>query len=163
MSRGLSNNNPGNIELSSDSWIGQVAGGTDSRFCQFSSMAYGYRAMFVLLSNYIDKGYNTISLIINHWAPPSENDTTAYIQRVVSLSGISATAVIDSSNGDSLTKLVSAISYQENGVPAVQSDVTDGYNLWQGITTATTVGISLSAVVLVSALGIITYNIIKKR
>lgn len=46
MSRGLKNHNPGNIRQSATKYIGEVRPSQDKSFKQFSSMAYGYRAMF---------------------------------------------------------------------------------------------------------------------
>ena len=45
MSRGLRNNNPGNIRRDRDKWQGEIVPSQDQSFKQFSSMAYGYRAL----------------------------------------------------------------------------------------------------------------------
>ena len=52
MSRGLRNCNPGNIRHDRDKWQGEVIPSQDKSFKQFSSMAYGYRALIKLLQNY---------------------------------------------------------------------------------------------------------------
>lgn len=71
-------NNPLNIRYSPmNSWLGQI--GSKKGFCKFDTMEHGFRAALVLLCNYQRKGYDTISKIINHWAPQSENDTETYI------------------------------------------------------------------------------------
>lgn len=89
MSRGLRNNNPGNIRHDGTCWQGERVPSTDRAFKQFTSMAYGYRAMFKLLTNYARlHGCQTIRKIISRWAPPSENDTAAYIATVSRLTGI---------------------------------------------------------------------------
>ena len=49
--RGLRNNNPGNIRRNSDVFQGEKTS-SDKEFKQFKSMAYGYRAIFKILSNY---------------------------------------------------------------------------------------------------------------
>ena len=49
--RGLRNNNPGNIRRNSDVFQGEKTS-SDKEFKQFKSMAYGYRAVFKILSNY---------------------------------------------------------------------------------------------------------------
>lgn len=73
--------NPLNIRYSSrNRWLGQV--GEYRGFCVFSNIAYGFRAAFVLLSNYIKQDTRTIEDIIKRWAPPSENDTEKYISFV---------------------------------------------------------------------------------
>lgn len=73
--------NPLNIRYSDrNRWLGQV--GEYRGFCVFSNVAYGFRAAFVLLSNYIKQDTRTIEDIIKRWAPPSENDTEKYISFV---------------------------------------------------------------------------------
>lgn len=79
---GIINNNPLNIRYSpSTKWKGQA--GANKGFCVFTDMIYGYRAAIVLLCNYQRKGYDTIRKIITRWAPPSENNTEAYISAVL--------------------------------------------------------------------------------
>ena len=83
--RGIRNNNPLNIRLTATRWVGMRAKQEDKGFCQFNSMAYGWRAAFMLLFSYYHKhGLKTVRDIISRWAPPSDgNDTEAYIKRVV--------------------------------------------------------------------------------
>ena len=161
MTRGERNNNPGNIRKTNEMWIGQVMSGDDPDFMTFSSIAYGYRAMFVLLDSYIDKGYNTVTKIINRWAPSSENNTTAYINHVVQLSGIAATTVIDKTDSATMKKLVAAMSYHENGVAPNFTDVEAGFALTGQIDTAKNVGISMAAVVFVGAIGFLAFKFLK--
>lgn len=73
MSRGLRNNNPGNIRHDRDKWQGEIVPSQDKSFKQFISMAYGYRALIKLLQNY-RKLHNrqTIAEFINRYAPPCE-------------------------------------------------------------------------------------------
>ena len=74
-------NNPLNIRFNKDNnWKGQTT--TLRGFVVFKTPEYGYRAAYVLLCNYIRKGYNTPRKIITRWAPPTENDTEAYINYV---------------------------------------------------------------------------------
>ena len=92
--RGIRNNNPLNIRLSSDRWQGQRPPSTspegEKSFCQFESMAYGWRAAFRLLCHTYYGKYKlrTIRAIITRWAPPKENNTEAYIRRVTDRIGI---------------------------------------------------------------------------
>lgn len=83
--RNLRNNNPGNIIAQSGKWIGMQ--GSDGRFCVFRTMAFGFRAFFVLMHRYIDFGRCTLRAIITRYAPSSENDTEAYIKRVSDITG----------------------------------------------------------------------------
>ena len=52
MSRGLRNCNPGNIRQSKGRYKGEVRPSRDPAFKQFESLAWGYRAIFVLLDTY---------------------------------------------------------------------------------------------------------------
>lgn len=134
LSRGLRNNNPGNIRINSDNFLGEVKPSQDSAFKQFKTMDYGYRAIFVILTNYINKyGANTIAKIITRWAPPNENNTQAYINTVAARSGINANTLLDMNSGEELIKIVAEISFVENGVPAVMADVQAGFDLQQSI------------------------------
>lgn len=95
---GLRNNNPGDLRASfSIPWMGQ--NGSDSGFCTFTDTSYGLRALAVDLTNKITSdGLNTISLIINKYAPPSENDTTTYINSVSGYTGWDSNTPIDLNN-----------------------------------------------------------------
>ena len=99
--RGIRNNNPLNIRRSGDKWQGQINVNVnvnvnysyqplDREFCQFSSMAYGWRAAFVILCKTYYGKYKlkTIRALITRWAPPKENNTEAYIRRVTDRIGI---------------------------------------------------------------------------
>ena len=89
MSRGLQNCNPGNIRQSKVRYKGEVRPSRDSAFKQFESLAWGYRAIFVLLDTYrIRYGLDTIRGMISRWAPPSENHTETYIRAVADAVGI---------------------------------------------------------------------------
>lgn len=126
--RGLNNNNPGNIVKGGAKFEGEIDS-SDVRFRKFQNIDYGYRAMFVLLDSYISKGFNTIEKIITRYAPSIENNTLAYIQSVVKQTGISAKQVIDKTETDKLIKLVSAISYHENGIKADIEAIKCGWDL----------------------------------
>jgi hypothetical protein len=128
--RGLKNNNPGNIVKDSQVWLGEVVPSTDVRFKQFRTRAHGYRAIFVNLSSYIRKGYNTIQKIITRWAPAFENNTASYIAHVSAMSGIGKDTPISVGDNVALIELAKAISKIENGVSAVESEVYDGFNMW---------------------------------
>lgn len=130
--RGLRLNNPGNIEISKGTpWKGEVIPSSDSRFAQFETIAYGYRAMFKLLDNYNKiYGLNTVASMINRWAPSEENYTSDYIDFVAGRMGVSPTAHIDTEDKDAMVAMVSAMERVEQGVEADTSDVNDGWNLF---------------------------------
>ncbi len=113
MSRGIRNNNPGNIRHGID-WDGlDKDQSKDEEFSQFSTPEYGIRAMFKILKTYNDKyNLNTIEGIINRWAPPIENDTESYIDFVSSKVGKDRSEVLDQ---EDYILLVKAIIHMENG------------------------------------------------
>lgn len=131
MSRGLRNNNPGNIRLSATTvWQGEIRPSQDKSFCQFKTMAYGYRALIKLLQNYRkNNGRRTIADFINRWAPPVENNTSGYIKRVCSEMQVPSSHVPDVNDKAIMCAFAAAISRVENGVPAVMADVVAGWNL----------------------------------
>ena len=93
MTRGIRNNNPLNIRHTADRWQGARVEQTDKEFVQFESMAYGYRAAWKVLDTYCltfkrERKPYMVRNIIARWAPPTENDTDAYVRRVVVLSGL---------------------------------------------------------------------------
>ena len=131
MTRGYRNNNPGNIRLDGVHWKGEKEPSTDKEFKQFETMAWGYRAAFKLLHNYQkNNGCRILSDFINRWAPPSENNTAAYIATVASRAGLSDVSEIDTLKGDTMRAVVSAMSYVENGVEANEADIAAGWELF---------------------------------
>ncbi len=100
--RGIRNNNPLNIRLSSDKWQGQRPPSNSPEgekvFCQFSGMEWGWRAAFVILCKtyYGKRGLRTIRAIVSRWAPNNENNTAAYIRHVSDYTGIGPDKVLAS-------------------------------------------------------------------
>ncbi len=81
--RGVRNNNPGNIRRSSDPWQGLAAVQSDKDFLCFETPVWGIRALTRILITYYDRhGCDTVRKIIRRWAPPSENNTAAYVGAV---------------------------------------------------------------------------------
>lgn len=132
MSRGLRNCNPGNIRRSRVRYKGEVLPSHDKEFKQFCSMAYGYRAMFVLLDSYRSKyGLCTIRQMLNRYAPPSENFTEGYIRFVASRTGIAPDEIVNTRAARDMVPIVAAISEIENGKAAIISDVEAGWGLFE--------------------------------
>ncbi len=113
--RGIRNNNPGNLEFSkTNPWMGQT--GDDGRFAKFETPEHGIRALGRNLLSYQRQGIDTVSDIINRWAPPSDNNNTdAYIKAVCAQLGVTADQQLDASNPDTLKALCAAIIHHENG------------------------------------------------
>lgn len=130
MTRGLRNRNPGNIRKSGTAYMGEVIPSQDVAFKQFETMAWGYRAVFVLLDSYRRRGYTTLRQMIARYAPPVENDTGNYIRCVSAWSGIDADEPLDTNDRTTMLAVVAAISRMENGREAVMSDVEAGWTLF---------------------------------
>ena len=127
--RGIRNNNPLNIR-EGNLWLGEVKKPTDPHFEQFNSMEYGLRAGFVLLRRYI-RHYKrqTIEDIISSWAPSNENNTKAYIDTVIRVSGIPRKEILHYSNKETMCKLVDAMCFVENGKHVSMEKISKGYDL----------------------------------
>lgn len=130
--RGLRNCNPCNIRISSTKYLGEIVPSQDRAFKQFKSMDWGYRAVFVLLHHYYYKrGLKTIRQIINRYAPPVENNTDGYINKVAAAVYLSPDDILPFEDRETMILVVSAMSRVENGVPAVITDVIAGWELFK--------------------------------
>ncbi|MBP3497025.1 MAG: structural protein P5 [Alistipes sp.] len=130
-SRGLRNLNPGNIRRSKTRYKGEKSDSTDAAFKQFESLEWGYRAIFMLLHTYRVRGYgDTIAKMIARYAPPSENNTEAYISRLCLATDIPRDMPLDTLNPEQMIPIVCAISAVENGVDADVDVVTKGWELF---------------------------------
>ena len=119
--RGIRNNNPGNIRGSSTQWQGQT-GVDDLGFAIFDSPESGIRAMAMTLLTYQNQhGLDTISQIINRWAPPTENNTEAYVESVCATCRASPTNPYPLTTMH-LIPLVMAIIKHENGEQPYDAD-----------------------------------------
>lgn len=131
--RGLRNNNPGNIRINNDLFQGEIRPSKDKSFKQFDSMAYGYRAIFKILRNYLCiYKLDTIRKMVGRWAPPGDNNhTEAYIKAVSDYAGIPADDPINVNDREQMIRIVAGMSKVENGVEADMLDVIAGWNLLQ--------------------------------
>jgi hypothetical protein len=113
--RGIRLNNPLNIRHG-DPWLGATKDQPDSSFVQFESPTYGFRAASRLLLNYQEKhGLTSVNAIIARWAPPSENDTTAYIDAIAKAVGVRPIDAIALRDPPTLLKVLRAMCVHENG------------------------------------------------
>lgn len=121
--RGLRNNNPGNLVKTNIAWQGKILKSTDKNFEQFENIYWGLRAMYKDLINDINKGKDTVTKLINEYAPPHENDTTAYINKVAKIVGVQPNQKLSKINGAFLMLLGRAIIKVELG--NAHTEVTD--------------------------------------
>lgn len=132
--RGYRNNNPLNIRLSSNNWKGEIKPSADKSFCQFQTMAYGFRAAMVCIRTYITKhNCNTLQEIINRWAPWTDgNNPLNYAKKVMNTfpdTFPDKDTVIDYHNQNQMTKLVYAMAIVENGSEPQMTDCIQAFNL----------------------------------
>jgi hypothetical protein len=133
-SRGLRNNNPGNIKKSTIQWKGAV--GDDGTFVKFATPEDGIRALARIIMVYNEK-YNlyTIEQIISRWAPPSENNTKKYIDFVSNKMGKRPKDKIDFKNHGDFAKLIMAIIQFENGkLPYSKDTIVQGIEANKSVT-----------------------------
>ena len=124
-SRGVRNNNPGNIRKSGDVWEGTAQEQADDEFVSFESPEMGIRAMAKVIGTYAEKyEANTIETIIARWAPPEENDTEAYIESVTKQTKMERDKKVSDAK---LPSLIKAIIKHENGsVPYSDKVILEG-------------------------------------
>lgn len=127
--RGIRNNNPGNIDRGADKWQGLAPDqSSDPRFCVFTDPTWGIRALARVLISYQDKyGINTVTKIIQRWAPSVENDTQAYIRSVAAQVGVKPDDKINVHTYEHLEPIVQAIIRHENGAGPLTTP-----NTWYG-------------------------------
>lgn len=122
--RGIRNNNPGNIRHGAN-WQGLNPNGKeiDPYFCVFNTPVAGIRALAKVLINYKKLyGLNTVRQIISRYAPPNENQTTAYVQSVAKQLGVLPDVVIDIEECGVLTVFIKAVIRMENGIQPYSDD-----------------------------------------
>jgi hypothetical protein len=116
--RGIRNNNPLNLEASPFTQHQPGFNGSDGRFGQFGSMDQGLAAAGNLLQSYAQRGINTVSGIINRWAPANNgNPVNAYAQFVAKKAGVDPNAPIDLNDPALRQRVVGAMAEFENGKP----------------------------------------------
>lgn len=118
--RGVRNKNPGNIDRTAKPWQGEdrsaEARAREHRFAVFTSPENGFRALARTLLTYRSKyGLRTVRGIINRWAPPIENHTSAYVHEVARALQVEPDEQIDVRDVAVMFELAKAIARHENG------------------------------------------------
>lgn len=112
--RGIRNNNPGNLN-----YVGQPGAtresGPNGRFAVFQTAEEGLVALARQLRLYAQRGINSVRAIISKFAPPTENDTQAYIESVSKRLGVDANASLNVNDPRVMQGLMDAIIKVENG------------------------------------------------
>ena len=109
--RSWRNNNPGNLRPGKISKRNRQIGVDKDNFAIFGSMADGQAAQNDLLKNV----YGNYSLrdMIYKYAPPSENNTAAYLKALVSATGASESTKLNDLSGGQFQSLIAAIHKHE--------------------------------------------------
>lgn len=118
---GIRLSNPGNIKKDKHShWEGMTRLQDDAKFVRFRDPYNGLRAIAKLLITY-KKAYHcdSITEIINRYAPPSENNTFSYIRDVSARSGFFPNELLDMGDTMTLVRILQAIVVHENGIALV--------------------------------------------
>lgn len=116
--RGIRNNNPLNLRISSTPWQGKKTPNTDGSFEQFTTLEYGLRAAMVNIRTMIKRDrLDKIATLIPRWAPKSDgNNESAYIRYVCDRSKIGMNDRLDRNNKNQICRLVWAMAEMECGV-----------------------------------------------
>lgn len=128
--RGIRNNNPLNLTY--------VAGqpgvqGSDGRFGRYGTPEEGIAAATRQLQMYGQRGLTTPAQIIGRWAPPSENNTGAYVAAVAQRAGLDPNQPIDLADPVVVSRLVGAMAHHENGRPLDPAIVQRGVQMGLGV------------------------------
>ena len=106
-------NNPYNIRQYDQGFLGES--GEDSGFISFEDPMYGVRAADRVLTTYgTNRGINTIRGLINRFAPPSENDTSSYVNYISGQLGIDPDAEVDLSDPEMRARILSPMAMMES-------------------------------------------------
>ena len=110
--RGIRNNNPGNIRDFGIKWNGLI-GRDEGGYAIFDTAINGIRAMVIdLRTGFRRDGEDSVREIITEYAPPVENITSAYIDAVSKALDVGPDEVFSESR---MPELITAIIYHENG------------------------------------------------
>jgi len=113
--RGLRNHNPGNIRYGQFAKTQGAIGKDSGGFAIFQTAEDGLRALGELLRSYARRGLNTVRGVINRWAPPTENDTGAYVGAVSKRLGVTEDQALNMSDPKVIAGLTAEITRHENG------------------------------------------------
>ncbi|WP_289772616.1 lytic transglycosylase domain-containing protein [uncultured Escherichia sp.] len=118
LSRGIRNNNPGNLNFAGQKGA-TLESGPNARFASFPTMLEGIAALDRQVMLYLERGKNTIDQIIDIYAPSSDgNNTSSYKSYLSQYTGLGVKEKIDGSNFELMRKLIQGIINHENGAAA---------------------------------------------
>lgn len=123
------NFNPGNLNYAGQSGASLEAG-SNARFAKFNSEEEGIAALVRQLRLYQQRGIDTIGEIVKKYAPPSENDTQAYVANMARWTGLSANEKLNFNDTETVRRMVEGISRKEGRyTPLTEGQIMSGINL----------------------------------
>lgn len=123
------NFNPGNLNYAGQAGASLEAG-SNARFAKFNSEEEGIAALVRQLRLYQQRGIDTIGEIVKKYAPPSENDTQAYIASMARWTGLGADEKLNFNDADTVRRMVQGISRKEGRyTPLTEGQIMSGINL----------------------------------
>lgn len=122
-------NNPLNIRATDSKWIGMS--GKQNGFIEFDSVEYGVRCGIYLLKRTYKRwfGYCSLEKCIRTFAPPSENNTDAYLRFIVLETGIPLGTKVWFMSRDMWYRLIKAMCKIESGYFLKRDTFEKAYNL----------------------------------
>ena len=115
------NKNFGNIKNKGKIYNGEISA-NESTYKKFRTWQYGAAALIAHVQRYIKGVFvgklDTISLIINTYAPPSENNTAYYISFVERETGINRNTKLNANDKETMWKICDAIAKMEDRTAA---------------------------------------------
>lgn len=133
--RGLRNNNPLNLRISNNQWLGKVRFNTDGAFEQFTSIEYGIRAGFKNIQAIVrrrasESQSTTIRELVHIWAPAADgNNEIAYCKTIADKTGLQPNDIIDIKKKNFMCLLVYGMVCVENGRDVSMLKIESGYHL----------------------------------
>lgn len=119
--RGIRNNNPGNLIYNSFTRGMGATGADDQGFAIFPTPQAGLNAIAANLRSYGRKGINTASEIAHRW---STTDQAAYTKRLAAALGVDPNKPLNMSDPNVINVLRNGIIMQENGRNPYASELT---------------------------------------
>lgn len=126
--KGIRRNNPCNVMCTHprQGWTGAVldAAFDGDREEAFVTAFWGLRAAgMVLLNDELHRGLWTLREIYNSFAPPVENNTTAYVQNMAAWMAVGPDQRIDLRQPGALARALTACTRQEEGEQPYSADL----------------------------------------
>lgn len=117
--RGMRNNNPLNLRISGNAWLGKVAHNTDGSFEQFTTLEHGLRAAILNINTIVRRRkkqrlQTTIKDLISIWAPAADNNNEeSYVSTIHTYTQLPGNTIIDPSNKNQICRIVWAMAIVE--------------------------------------------------